>query len=60
MHVSFQPIQEEASAPEPAASRPECCPLCCGPLLPLQSHYRCARCHFSLCVGCENAEEASE
>jgi hypothetical protein len=29
------------------------CPVCAGVLVPLGSFSRCARCGFSLCVGCE-------
>ena len=29
------------------------CPVCGGPLVPLRGEYRCSRCRFSLCVGCE-------
>src|SRR5207248_2315815 len=29
------------------------CPLCTGPLVPLDDRYRCERCHFEFCAGCE-------
>jgi hypothetical protein len=32
------------------------CPVCSGPLVPLRGNYRCGRCFFSLCVGCEAVE----
>jgi hypothetical protein len=32
------------------------CPVCNGPLIPLRGNYRCARCFFSLCVGCEGPD----
>jgi hypothetical protein len=32
------------------------CPVCGGPLIPLRGQYRCSRCLFSLCVGCEPEE----
>jgi hypothetical protein len=60
MHVNFQSAQEETTRPEQQRSQPECCPLCRGPLLPLQSAYRCARCHFSLCIGCYSGEETAD
>ncbi len=39
--------------------KPPCCPVCNGPLVPLRSAYRCSRCFFILCVGCEAAEPAA-
>jgi hypothetical protein len=32
------------------------CPVCEGPLIPLCGFYRCSRCFFSLCLGCEAGE----
>jgi hypothetical protein len=32
------------------------CPVCAGALIPLGSFSRCARCGFSLCVGCEGGQ----
>ena len=29
------------------------CPVCAGPLVPLGNTWRCARCCFTLCDGCE-------
>ncbi len=29
------------------------CPVCGGVLVPLRSTWRCLRCHYSLCAGCE-------
>lgn len=29
------------------------CPLCNGPLVPLEGLRRCVRCQFSYCEGCE-------
>jgi hypothetical protein len=34
------------------------CPVCSGPLVPMRGNYRCCRCFFSLCVGCEVVEVA--
>jgi hypothetical protein len=37
-----------------SAARPgPCCPVCAGPLVPLRESYRCCRCFFTLCAGCE-------
>jgi hypothetical protein len=32
-----------------------CCPVCNGQLIELRGQYRCTRCYFTLCVGCESA-----
>jgi hypothetical protein len=32
------------------------CPVCEGPLIPLRGVFRCSRCYFSLCLGCEAGE----
>jgi hypothetical protein len=29
------------------------CPVCGGGLVPLRGQWRCSRCFFALCVGCE-------
>jgi hypothetical protein len=31
------------------------CPVCSGPLVLLRDHYRCARCCYSVCAGCDAA-----
>ncbi len=31
------------------------CPLCSGSLVPLHNSYRCARCSYPLCAGCEQS-----
>jgi hypothetical protein len=41
----------------PQGERDPACPVCSGVLVPLRGLYRCSRCSFSLCVGCE-AEES--
>ncbi len=48
----------------PQEERPECaggerppqCPVCSGLLIPLRNVYRCARCCYSICAGCEGGE----
>ena len=40
-------------------ARPPCCPVCNGQRVPLRGAYRCSRCMFILCVGCEAAEAAT-
>jgi hypothetical protein len=40
--------------PAPEAPRPAAlCPLCQGGLVRLRDAYRCGRCSFVICVGCE-------
>ena len=43
-----------------APIRSPSCPCCAGVLLVLRGMFRCARCHYSLCAGCEpvGTEEA--
>jgi len=47
----------EFARSQPTAGRswacPGGCPVCSGPLVPLRGTYRCTRCCYSLCVGCE-------
>jgi hypothetical protein len=30
------------------------CPACASPLIPLRGQFRCSRCYFTFCVGCED------
>ena len=32
-----------------------CCPVCLGGLIPQRGAWRCVRCGFSLCVGCDSS-----
>lgn len=32
------------------------CPFCDGVLVPLRGEYRCLRCCFSICPGCEDVD----
>ncbi len=41
-----------ATNPPPSPNLPTC-PACAGRLLFLSNFYRCCRCGFCLCVGCE-------
>ncbi|HEY7313690.1 MAG TPA: hypothetical protein VH643_30350 [Gemmataceae bacterium] len=48
----------------PAADRMETpglphCPVCSGSLVPLHNSYRCSRCSYHLCIGCEAIETGS-
>lgn len=35
------------------AAQPRACPACAAPMLPLRGQYRCSRCYFTFCIGCE-------
>ncbi len=59
MQPSTRARQEERSPDGSGAERPPQCPICAGRLIPLRDTYRCARCHFSVCLACEGAEEAT-
>jgi hypothetical protein len=43
----------EPSQEQPPAAAPPPCPVCSGHLIELRGFVRCARCHFSMCAGCE-------
>jgi hypothetical protein len=58
MHASTEPT---SAAPNQQASPPSCpalCPVCAGRLVYLRSQYRCSRCCYSFCVGCEDGPTA--
>jgi hypothetical protein len=38
--------------PRPRSEHPPC-PVCGGGLVPLRGDWRCARCSFALCAGCD-------
>jgi hypothetical protein len=52
---NVSPCQEKPRANGSGCS-PAHCPVCNGVLIPLRGNYRCARCYFSLCAGCEPLE----
>jgi hypothetical protein len=45
-------VNEPNPANQPGISQSGC-PVCNGSLILLRGDYRCSRCHFTLCVGCE-------
>jgi hypothetical protein len=49
-------IGKQHAAEAPPAPRPPLCPLCAGRLVLLHNAYRCNRCRFSLCAGCEGVD----
>jgi hypothetical protein len=42
--------------PNGPARRGVACPYCEGVLIPLRGAFRCVRCCFSICPGCEDAD----
>jgi hypothetical protein len=47
-------MQSMACVYEPAATTTAPpCPMCGGGLVPLRGQWRCSRCYFALCIGCE-------
>ena len=36
------------------------CPCCAGPLILLRGLFRCTRCQYSLCFGCESGGEGAD
>jgi len=50
------------TGPEPRAALPPSaplCPVCNGSLVPLGGQFRCGRCHFTVCEGCDGAAAGS-
>jgi hypothetical protein len=56
MHPGTQVSQQERAQDSPGGAPSPRCPVCSGALIPLRSQYRCTRCYYSLCVGCEGAD----
>ena len=46
-------VQTESSLEKTLNESRQCCPICNGPLILLSRCYRCARCSFAICIGCE-------
>jgi hypothetical protein len=53
-------IREENARASTSATRFPPCPVCEGVLLPLGKCYRCSRCQWSVCLGCEGGGAALE
>jgi hypothetical protein len=48
------PSSQEIAAKDCVESAcPLRCPVCSGSLVPLHNSYRCSRCAYHLCAGCE-------
>ena len=50
LEPTVQPVIQSCEVPRTKA---QACPVCGGVLVPLRGQWRCSRCQFSLCVGCE-------
>jgi hypothetical protein len=51
--------EEHCDTPTPAAEGALLCPVCNGIVIPLRDSYRCVRCRYSFCVGCDGAALAA-
>ena len=56
MRMSFPTTSPDESTNDAATTRQPHCPACSGPLIELRGQYRCTRCYFTLCVGCETVD----
>jgi hypothetical protein len=52
MEATSCPRRDDRTA-ERSAKRGIACPCCEGVLVPVRDAYRCVRCCFSICAGCE-------
>jgi hypothetical protein len=48
---TMQPVACVCSPP--VTNTAPMCPVCGGGLIPLRGQWRCSRCYFALCAGCE-------
>jgi hypothetical protein len=48
---SNQPVSSVCDHPAPTGAL--VCPMCGAALVPLRGQWRCSRCYFALCAGCE-------
>lgn len=56
MQISTPSSQEATAAERVESACPPRCPVCSGSLVPLHNAYRCSRCGYHLCAGCEPIE----
>jgi hypothetical protein len=47
--------EQSHDVPRPTAELGPQCPLCAGELVLLRDGYRCVRCCYSFCLGCDAA-----
>ena len=53
MQIGTPSSQEIAAKERVESAYPLRCPVCGGSLVPLHNAYRCSRCCYHLCAGCE-------
>ncbi|HTU23123.1 MAG TPA: hypothetical protein VMG10_34120 [Gemmataceae bacterium] len=56
MQISTPSSQEIAAKERVEIACSLRCPVCSGSLIPLHNAYRCSRCCYHLCAGCEQPE----
>ncbi len=56
MQISTYSSRESSLEERTESPYPPRCPVCSGSLVPLHNSYRCARCSYYLCAGCEQIE----
>lgn len=59
MQISTPSSQENTATERGEATSPPRCPLCSGFLIPLPRAYRCSRCCYHHCIGCEASDAAT-
>jgi hypothetical protein len=55
MQISTSTSQEASMTDRGESAGTFRCPVCSGSLVPLHNFYRCARCSYHICAGCEQA-----
>jgi hypothetical protein len=53
MRVDPSEREQTVSCTTSTSGSAPACPVCGGVLVPMRSAWRCSRCYFSLCAGCE-------
>ncbi|MGH7173221.1 MAG: hypothetical protein ACRELG_23310 [Gemmataceae bacterium] len=53
MRINTPSSQEIGAKERMESACPLRCPVCSGQLVPLRNSYRCSRCGYHLCTGCE-------
>jgi hypothetical protein len=48
-----QPMRNDSSSCGAPVSGAPACPVCGAPLAPTRDAWRCTRCFYTLCAGCE-------
>jgi hypothetical protein len=53
MAIDHSEREQTISCTTSATTSAPPCPVCGGVLVPMRDAWRCSRCYFSLCAGCE-------